>query len=98
MNLSIKRIFRIAALFFLLLGGIVAQKGFAQVPPPPPPPNGGNNNGHGIGGNQGTAGAPINGGLGILLVLGVIYSGKRMIAFQLSKEEKAMDDELFPGI
>jgi len=40
----------------------------AQEPPPPP-------GGHGESGNQDPRGAPIDGGLGILLGLGAAYGG-----------------------
>lgn len=52
---------------------------YGQVPPPPPPPNSGLGSGHGLGGNQGTPGAPIGGGLEILLALGAIYSAKKIL-------------------
>ena len=43
----------------------------AQDPPPPPPD-------HGTGGNVPGGGAPIAGGIGILLVLGAAYGGKKV--------------------
>jgi hypothetical protein len=53
----------------------------AQVPPPPPP-NGGPNNGHGYGGNQPAGpGAPIGGGLELLVVFGAFYAGKKVYTF-----------------
>jgi hypothetical protein len=59
-----------------------------QTPPPPPPPNGGPNNGHGLGGNQGPGGgAPIGGGLEILIALGALYAGKKVYTFMGAKEE-----------
>lgn len=51
-----------------------------QGQPPPPPPSG-----HGDEGNQTAGNAPINGGLGILLVLGVAYGGKKV--YDLRKEQ-----------
>ncbi len=42
-------------------------------PPAPPPPGG-----HGGGGNQPPVGAPIDGGLGILLAMGAAYGGKKL--------------------
>ncbi|MFC2101471.1 PID-CTERM protein-sorting domain-containing protein [Bacteroidota bacterium] len=44
----------------------------AQPPDPPPPPGG-----HGHNGNA-PAGAPIDGGLGILLAMGAAYGGKKV--------------------
>jgi len=43
-----------------------------QGQPPPPPPHG-----HGDDGNQNAGNAPIDGGLGILLVLGAAYGGRK---------------------
>jgi len=65
-----------------------------QVPPPPPPPNGGTNNGHGVGGNQGTPGAPIGGGLEILLVMGAFYSGKKLFEFRAAKSKAKNEKEI----
>lgn len=45
---------------------------YAGAPPPPPPP------GHGSGGNVPGGGAPIAGGIGILLALGAAYGGKKV--------------------
>jgi len=76
----------------LLIGLIVTSLSLntasGQTPPPPPPPNGGPNNGHGLGGNQGPgAGAPIGGGLEILIALGALYAGKKVYTFTRAKEE-----------
>ena len=56
-------------LFVLMILYLVAFTGItcADPPPPPLPPSGG----HGQGGNR--QGAPIDGGLAILLVLGIGY-------------------------
>ena len=51
---------------------------FAQDPPPPPPD-------HGTGGNVPGGGAPIAGGIGILLVLGAAYGGKKVYDFKKRK-------------
>ena len=52
---------------------------YAQdVPPPPPPAN------HGNEGNS--QGAPIDGGLGILLALGAAYGGKKV--YHLWKDQQ----------
>jgi len=47
----------------------------AQEPPPPPPP------GHNSGGNVPGGGAPIAGGIGIMLALGAAYGGKKVYDF-----------------
>ena len=52
-------------------------------PPPPPPPGG-----HGQSGNQTPAGAPIDGGLGILLAMGAAYGGKKLYQARKSSKEK----------
>ena len=49
---------------------------------PPPPPGGG----HGGGGNQPPAGAPIDGGLGILMALGAGYGSFKL--YRSRKVEK----------
>lgn len=63
--------------YFLFPLFILCFMGFAQVAladnPAPPPPTGG----HGQSGNQ-APGAPINGGLGILLAMGIAYDGKKL--------------------
>ncbi len=48
---------------------------------PPPPPGGG----HGGGGN--TQGAPIDGGTGILLVLGACYGGLSLYKIRKSQQD-----------
>ena len=53
---------------------------------PPPPPGGG----HGTGGNQG---APIDGGLGILLVLGAGYGAKKLYKARKDKNEPASPED-----
>jgi len=71
---------RIKKLFFLglLLGtGLIFYNQAYAADPPPPPPDGGTQGGHNLGGNQGK-GAPIDGGLGILLVLGSAYGGYKL--------------------
>ena len=52
---------------------------FAQVPPPPPPD-------HGSTGNQTGGNAPIGGGLFILLGLGAVYGGRKLM---IQNEEEA---------
>ena len=58
----------------------------AQSPPPPPPAE------HGVDGNSNPrGGAPIDGGLGILLALGAAYGGKKL--YQAYKEKKESSEE-----
>ena len=66
---------------FLIFCMAFAQVSLADSPldSPPPPPGGG----HGGGGN--TQGAPIDGGLGILLVLGAGYGARKL--YKTWKEE-----------
>jgi hypothetical protein len=59
----------------LLSAGILLKPVSADPPSYPPPPPGG---GHGGEGNQPPAGAPIDGGTGILLVLGAAYAGNKL--------------------
>ncbi|MDP1622689.1 MAG: hypothetical protein Q8M08_10175 [Bacteroidales bacterium] len=56
----------------LFLGGVFTSDLSADPPSNPPPPPGG---GHGAGSNQPPAGAPLDGGLGILFILGTAYAG-----------------------
>jgi hypothetical protein len=58
-----------------------ALPAYSDEPGPPPPPAD-----HGSGGNQGPVGAPIDGGLGILLTIGAAYGGKKYL--QLKKKTK----------
>jgi len=68
-----------------LFSGIYVCSAFAEGPKddPPPPPGGG----HGGGGNQ--MGAPIDGGLSILLALGACYGGRRI--YTLRKKQTPGD-------
>lgn len=66
----------------------ISMHSFGQVPPPPPPPNGGPGTGHGLGGNQGAPGAPIGGGLELLLILGAFYAGKKVIKTKAGKTKE----------
>jgi len=59
-----------------------ALPAFSDEPGPPPPPSN-----HGAGGNQGTAGAPIDGGLGILFAIGAAYGGKKYLASKKGKKK-----------
>jgi hypothetical protein len=80
------KVFSIASLIFILNLLVNNNNAYAQVVPPPPPPNGGPNNGHGLGGNQPAGpGAPIGGGIEILIALGAFYSGKKVYYFRKGK-------------
>ena len=56
------------------------------LPPIPPPPGGG-----GPGGGGTPVGAPIDGGLGILIALGLGYGGMKL--YQVRKENEGIDEE-----
>jgi len=57
---------------------IISSTGlFAQ---PVPPPSGGGNGGHGLNGNQ--QGAPLDGGLSILMLIGAVYGAKKAYGFK----------------
>jgi hypothetical protein len=64
-----KKIYKVllTGLIFLASTTLIAQ----DVPPPPPAA-------HGVTGNQDGGGAPIGGGLFILLGLGAAYAGKKV--------------------
>ncbi len=72
-----------------LLSGIFIFHAMADEPldNPPPPPGGG----HGGGGN--TQGAPIDGGLGILLALGAGYGAKKLYKARKDKNETDSNDQ-----
>ena len=78
---SIKKI--ILTLAFLFTGMFVFNALADQPLDNPPPPPGG---GHGGGGNQ--QGAPIDGGLGILLMLGAGYGAKKLYKARQEKKEE----------
>ena len=68
----------------LLVFAIVLLSAIATMADPPGPPTGGNTQPP-IGGGVGPVGAPLDGGLSLLLIgLGAAYGGKRLFA---SKEE-----------
>jgi len=68
-----KKITSSLAVTLMILSAICTTH-IAKADPPPPPPPGA----HGSGGNQPPAGAPIDGGLGILLAMGAAYGGKKL--------------------
>ncbi len=77
----------ITALFLLSLSFTTSEL-YAQNGAPPPPPSG-----HGETGNQpaddpGGGGAPIGGGLGILMALGAAYGGRKVYKAWKDKAEE----------
>lgn len=73
-------------LFFALFSLFVLPfLSIADNPGPPPPPGGG-----GPGGGGTPVGAPIDGGIGILLALGLGYGGVKL--YQLKKEKTRHDE------
>lgn len=73
-----KKFFQLTLTFSLLLFTFLI---FAQDPPNPP-------SGHGSGDNQPVGdGAPIAGGLGILLALGAAYGGRKAYKAWKDKDE-----------
>ena len=70
----------IILVFFITISSIA----FAQ--PIPPPGGGATGAGHGLTGNQGGNGAPIDGGLSILLALGGIYGVKKIYKYKKNAE------------
>lgn len=71
-------------LVFILLA-IFAMPLISLPDPPGPPGSGG---GQGNGGGPNPVGAPIDGGLGILLALGLGYGGKKLYNARKSKREE----------
>jgi hypothetical protein len=57
--------------------------------PPPPPPNPGTG-----GGGGGPVGAPIDGGLGILLAMGGAYGARKLYKARKDKKEKIESEEV----
>ncbi|HPT02034.1 MAG TPA: hypothetical protein PLJ84_05500 [Bacteroidales bacterium] len=56
--------------------------------PPPPPGTPGMGGGHGTGGNNGPTGAPVGGGLEVLMLLGAAYAGNKMYKSKREKERE----------
>jgi len=79
-----KKIFRnITLILFLLLGSATINNVLADDPTAPPSPPGA----HGSSGNEPGNGAPIDGGLSILLVLGAAYGAKKIYAVRKKEKE-----------
>ncbi len=53
-------------------------------PPPPPPSNAGSTLHNGTG-NKGETGAPIGGGVEILIALGALYTVKKMVSMKMKE-------------
>jgi hypothetical protein len=64
---------------------------FISFPDPPGPP--GSGTGQGNGGGPNPVGAPVDGGLGILLALGLGYGGKKLYNARKSKQENLVGPE-----
>jgi len=81
---------KILFMLIFMMTLLISGNGFAQGPggggPPPPPGGGGSGGGpgHGQSGNQG---APIGGGLELLVALGLAYAGKKVYHLRKEKEE-----------
>ena len=61
---------------------------FSDPPLPPPPPGGG-----GPGGSGTPVGAPIDGGMGILLALGLAYGGKKLYTMRIKDKAEPATEE-----
>ncbi|MCK9421671.1 MAG: hypothetical protein M0Q38_03650 [Bacteroidales bacterium] len=80
-----KSIYYLVLMLFLLMGSATIKNAVADNPPPPP-------GGHGTSGNQAPAGAPIDGGLGILLAMGAVYGGIKLYQARKEKQKKVMQE------
>jgi len=68
----------------IILSAFLISVGFGLFAQPIPPPSGNNAaSGHGLNGNQG---APIDGGLSILLIISAIYGSKKAYQFKKKKD------------
>ncbi len=78
-----KKLFSIFAITALLCFSVAA---LADGPPPPPgnPSTGG--------GGGGPVGAPIDGGLGILLAMGATYGAKKLYSARKAKKEEEITE------
>jgi len=73
-----KQLIKILAIPFFLMCFVYPVDLFSQEPPPPP-------GGHGSNTNEGPSGAPIDGGLGILLALGASYGACKLYKIRKKK-------------
>ena len=81
-----KNIIKTLFIALLLSFGISA---LAQAPPPPPGNPGGG------GGGGGPVGAPIDGGLGILIAMGAVYGGRKYYQARKSGKKAGAEDQPF---
>jgi hypothetical protein len=63
-------------------------------PPGPPAPPGSGQPGSTQGGGQAPVGAPIDGGIGILLALGLGYGGKKLYTARKAQQENIAKPEI----
>ena len=73
-------------IYFLLIAVFVSLSMAVLADPPTPPPDPSQGGGHG-----GPVGAPIDGGLGILMAMGVAYGGKKF--YKARKDRKKEDQQ-----
>ncbi|MCX6283198.1 MAG: hypothetical protein NTW31_03035 [Bacteroidetes bacterium] len=84
MKKSSFELFRIIAPAVFIIFSFIAK---ADDPAPPSPGS------HGSSSNQGPAGGPIDGGLGILLAMGAGYGGIKYYQLKRSKKDKTDDHD-----
>ncbi|MEI6901013.1 MAG: hypothetical protein WCL00_14140 [Bacteroidota bacterium] len=74
-----KKILKLSIRYFLIVLFSISVK-VCLADDPPPAPDGGSAGGHDLGGNQGEGtGVPIDGGLGIFILLGAAYGVRKTI-------------------
>ena len=66
---------------------VLPMLSFSDTPPPPPPGGSG-----GPGGGGTPVGVPIDGGMGILLALGLAYGGKKLYSMRKEKAEPETEE------
>ena len=72
----------------MVLVAIMALPLLSLCDVPPPPPSGG-----GPGPGPTPVGAPIDGGVGILLAMGMAYGGKKLYAMRKEKDKLEIETE-----
>jgi len=77
-------------LIVTLLVVTIASLGNITLADPPQPPDNPGNGGNGPGGG----GAPLDGGLGILLAMGALYGGKKLYEARKMKQKEIKKDVL----
>lgn len=68
----------------IIITALIAFSSVGLFAQPIPPPTGGPGVGHGLNGNQG---APIDGGLSILMLLGAVYGAKKVYSLRKHSKE-----------